>query len=480
MKPYLAYTTFALLFYMQNFIFSLFASFTFVPTILEFILIYLLILLISKTSYPKTFFTIWQSLYLMHFSFMSFFGRVITSSDIYLFFTHLRETYETFIYTLDIYMLAFIISLFIYIVIFTFNFKKVGANLYMLIVLFVLVLLLNSNKTQDSSLLLLKSLTNLGSIFKEKSEIKISKKLTPLRDANVNIVLVIGESMRAREYQTQKYDMFENYFYKTIYAGATSTDVSVPLLINGAIKPSEIDMANNLFTLAKQNNIATAFISVQSEKSMKYIKPYLHPKSTSSHSLTAHVEDIDSYKIIASRDDKDLVKELKKIEKDQTNLIVLQMQGEHSPYIYYPHPKSTSSLSLTAHVDKNDDISTRYAHSMNYSNEIIIQMIEYIKTLNKESIFIFTSDHGELLGEGGSYGHNTFKEQVYRVPLVIADSLNTENSYEDILSHNGIYNLIFYYLGYSKSIKKPQKSIRVNGTMINEEDGYKTFDIISK
>jgi len=339
--------------------------------------------------------------------------------------------------------------------IFTFNFKKVGVNLYMLIVLFALAMFLNPNKTQDSSFLLVKSIIDINYTNRKVSELNSSKKLTPLRDANVNIVLVIGESMRAKEYQTQSYDMFENYFYKTIYAGATSTDVSVPLLINGAIRPLEIDMANNLFTLAKQNNIVTTFISVQSKKSMKYIKPYLH------------VEDIDKYNVVASRDDIDLVKELKNIEQNQTNLIVLQMQGEHSPYIYYPNYKKS-------------DISTQYDHSMNYSNKIIIQMIEYIKSLDKETIFIFTSDHGELLGESGRYGHNTFQEQVYRVPLVITDTLKMDNNYEDILSHNDIYNLIFYHLGYSNEIKKPHKSIRVNGTMINEEDGYKIFDILSK
>jgi len=66
------------------------------------------------------------------------------------------------------------------------------------------------------------------------------------------------------------------------------------------------------------------------------------------------------------------------------------------------------------------------------------------------------------------------------VPLIITDTLDIQNNYDDMSSHNDIYNLIFYHLGYSNEIKKPKKTIRVNGTMINEEDGYKIFDIIAK
>ncbi|MEA3331631.1 MAG: hypothetical protein U9Q29_08070, partial [Campylobacterota bacterium] len=101
--------------------------------------------------------------------------------------------------------------------------------------------------------------------------------------------------------------------------------------------------------------------------------------------------------------------------------------------------------------------------------------IKYIKTLKKQTIFIFSSDHGELIGERGKIGHNTFQKEVYKVPLIIFDTLNSDIEYQNMEAHNDIYNLIFYLLGYSKEFREPSKSIRVNGSMINEEDGYMEF-----
>ena len=96
----------------------------------------------------------------------------------------------------------------------------------------------------------------------------------------------------------------------------------------------------------------------------------------------------------------------------------------------------------------------------------------HIKTLKKPTIFIYTSDHGELIGRHGKIGHNTFQKEVYRVPLIIFDNLKSDIKYKSIKSHQDIYNLIFHLFGYSKEFKESSKPIRVNGSMINEEDGY--------
>jgi len=449
MKLYLYYFLFSLVFYSQNFFFSLFSAFVFVPSLSEFITLYLLVLIISKSSYSKFIFSIWSSLYLIHFSFISFFGREIASSDIYLFFTHIVETYETFSYTLDRYIGVFILFLFLICLIFWIDFKKIKANIYILLFLLVSVLFIGK-QTNDASFVLVNSLKDLSFLDTKTVELREGKKLEPLRNSDVNIVLVIGESMRAKEYQDKEYEMFERYFYKTIYSGATSTDVSLPLLLNGAIKPSSIEMGKNLFILAKQNNFYTTFITAQTPHSMKYIKPYLFLKN------------IDDFRVLGTRDDMNLVDELQKMDNNHSNLFVLQMQGEHSPYKYYPNFKDI-------------DLNERYTQSMNYSNKIIMQMIAHIKKIDKRTIFIFTSDHGELLGEGSMYGHNTFEEQVYRVPLIIVDNFNSDVLYEDIFSHNDVYTLIYHSLGYSKILKYSQETLRVNGSMINEEDGYKLF-----
>ena len=455
MKTYSRYLVLALLLYTQNIIFSFFAVSVFIPSLIELVLLFFILLLLSYCRYQKLIISLWLSLYLMHFSFMSYFGQSITPSDIYLFFTHVSESYETFIDTLDIFIVAFSIYLINIFIVLNVKLKKRVLNLYTVLIIFIIAILLNFTKLNDASFLLLKSISKVSftKTIEPISEEKFTKEKKPLRESEINIVLLIGESMRAKEYQLDSYEMFEKGFYKTIYSGGTSTDVSIPLLINGAIRPSQIDMTNNLFRLAKQNSYQTQFITTQSLNSMKYIKPYMDERN------------IDRYSVLGSREDSHLLDKLKKIDFNNADaeFVVMQMQGEHSPYKYYPtYVKST--------------IPQQYAASMEYSNTLILEMMSYIGSLKMPTLFIFTSDHGELLNENGRAGHNKFHKKIYRVPMIIMSNINTTLDYEKILSHQGIYNLIYYFLGYAKEYKEEKNLIRVNGSMISEEDGFRMME----
>lgn len=282
-------------------------------------------------------------------------------------------------------------------------------------------------------------------IKESKLEKSYHTTLNPIEKKDLNIILIIGESMRAKEFTNSSYKIFENYTYKTIYSGATNTDVSIPLLLNGAPRPSKIDLKANLFTLAKKNGFDTSFITAQSDQYLKYIQPYLQK------------DDIDTIKILNSLDEK-LFKILKTIDLNRSNFITLQMQGEHSPYIYYPNAK------------ENDSIKIRYQNSMKYSSEILTKIINYIKqNSQKPYIVLFTSDHGEQIGINGKYGHNRFEEEIYKVPLIFNSNFIKMPS--SILSHNDIYQLLLYHLGYSDALKF-HRPINIYGTMITEEDGF--------
>ena len=449
MKTYSRYIFIALALYFQNIAFSLVSNFVFIPSFLEFLAVLSLVVIISRYRFHKYIFSFWILLYFIHFSFISYFGVTITVNDIYLFFTHSIESFETFFYTLEIYFTPFIISIFSLLIVLKIKVNAVVKNIYFLTFILIFWLLVSSIKIGDASFLLLRSIYETSSLNLKTQVPKIyidSPKA--FNKGEFNIVLVIGESMRAREFQEKNYEMFERGFYKTIYSGATSTDVSVPLLINGATKPSEINLSNNLFHLAKLNGYETYFISTQSKKSMQYIELYMMKKS------------ISHYDILGSREDSDLIEELKKIDFLKREFIVMQMQGEHSPYKYYPtYIKST--------------IPQQYAASMKYSNAVILEMMNYVKSLKTPTLFIFTSDHGELLGESGRVGHNKFHEKIYRVPMMIVSNVDAAFDYEKILSHHGIYNLIYHLLGYSQEYEDEPIPVRINGSMISEEDGFR-------
>lgn len=86
-------------------------------------------------------------------------------------------------------------------------------------------------KYQDISL----SLVNeLFKSFQNKTtkEIELIKSdsIKPSHETNQSIILILGESHRAKEFMDIDINFF-NKNYKTIYAAATNTDVSLPLFL---------------------------------------------------------------------------------------------------------------------------------------------------------------------------------------------------------------------------------------------------------
>lgn len=410
--------------------------------------------LFSKSRYFKAYLLILQGLYLVHFTFIGYFGTHVHSSDIYLFFTHITETFETLgtLYEVGLYPL-FVVVVTSFVVM-SMSHKKSNISSFLLS-FFLLFSFWFQEKLHDASLLLVKE--SVKALFLQKGQGVIQKsdghKNVPLYQSDNNIILVLGESMRSREHLKERYELFENYNYKTILSGATNTDVSVPLLLSGALSPKTLDLRNNLFLLAKQNAYKTSFFTTQSQKSLQYIAPYLF------------AEHIDTFKVAGSRDDKELLAYLKTLSLNEKNFIVLQMQGEHSPYIYYEN------------ANRSDSVEQRYHLSMLYSDAVIRQLMAYVGDHStKPYLFIFVSDHGEMLGEEGKTGHNRFEKEIYSVPLVIHSNL--EMYLEKILSHHDIYKLLYHYLGYTKEFEPSEKkTVRVYGTMMSEEDGYRDIEL---
>ena len=356
-------------------------------------------------------------------------------------------------YELFIGSFVLFVSMLILLYFFKIKRSKFASKYIVTAIIITIFLNINYGKFNDGSFLIIKA--SINSLFNKNENIKNnssnSQHNISTKSPDLNIVFVIGESMRAKEFHQKEYSIFSKYNYKTIYSGGTATDVSIPLLLNGGIKPQNIDINNNIFKLAKQNNFKTTFASIQSKKSLKYINRYLN----SSY--------IDKLNIIGSYDDNDISKILKQIDKTKSNLIVFQMQGQHSPYKSYPNYKKST-------------IPIQYTKTMEYSNKVLTDTIEYIKSIKKPSIFIFTSDHGELIGlNENRYGHNAFKQEIYKVPLLIYTNFKSENYMKNISSHNDIYRLIKKLLGYQVATKISEEII-INGTMISGEDGFISVD----
>jgi glucan phosphoethanolaminetransferase (alkaline phosphatase superfamily) len=365
-----------------------------------------------------------------------YFGDLIRATDIKLFFTHLDETFETFLPLVEHFAISIVMSIVVVLFIISNHFKKIKLH-FLLLVLPLVFFIYNAN-INDVSLKLLSQVPKTLHQQTHQQQGTIKKPILT-KETNQSIILILGESIRAKEYLNNTYSTFESYPYKTIYSGATNTDVSVPLLLNGATHPSHINPEQNLFNLAKENNYATYFISTQNHNYLKYIKPHLGDK-------------IDQYKVLASQDDNDLIQKLSGINFSKKSFVVLQMQGAHSPYTYHEQEKAK-----TLHEN--------YLYCIEKTNSVL----ESIFKNYPKHLILFTSDHGENLGENGKFGHNRFTEHVYKVPLII------NQNFTHIQSHNDLYKYLLHQIGFKENNTTKSTTIRVYGTMLTGEDGFREF-----
>ena len=383
------------------------------------------------------------SLSLLHQLFFSYFQRELNSADIYNFFTHIDETFESFFSLIMIVYKPLVLFILVLIMI---RPKPIILKPMFRYPLLMILIMINLNSTLG-----LKLLPAVYGLFGDTNSPIMTKEtpLYPKRDAGQNIILIIGESMKYNAFVEQRLQA-QGHFYKKIYAGATNTDVSVPLLLNAKTNPLRLHAKNetNLFRLAKKNGYKTTFVSIQGEKWLQYIKPYLQ------------LENIDYFKSYnekqrASKFDFALLEELDHIDFDKPNFIVLQQIGEHSPYNYFIGEKSTAE--------------ENYKKSVLYSFALYEKLYQRLQKTQKPFVLIYTSDHGEFTGEGGRWGHNAFEKSVYEVPLFITSEIPMM---QDIDSHHHVSQLLIYLLGYhDKLVFSKQKPI-VNGTMITREDGF--------
>lgn len=410
---------------------------------LYFAIFFLLVLILERK-----YLLILALLSLIHQLFYSYFQREMTSADIYNFFTHISETFDSFFSLIMIFYKP--------IVFFVLLVLLIRPNPYRLQVpykypIFILLIMINLNTTLGLKILpALYGLTN-------KSDIRQTTPQAPLypqRDADTNIILIIGESMTYNTF-IQKKLKEQGHFYKKIYAGATNTDVSVPLLINNQTNPQKLHSKNetNLFRLAQKNHFQTTFISAQHEKNMRYIKPYLQLE---------HINHYKSYNNNAPKFDFLLLEDLQKSDLTKPHFIVLEQIGEHSPYNFFPGKKSTPQ--------------ENYNKSISYSFEFYKKVYNTLQKSDKPFILLYTSDHGEFTGQKGRWGHNAFEKAVYEVPFFITSNRVLPEGYHDINSHHHLSEYITYLLGYHDKLTLSKEKPIINGTMITREDGFITID----
>ena len=277
----------------------------------------------------------------------------------------------------------------------------------------------------------------------------------------MNIVIVMGESANPDHMHVPGYDRDTtpnlsqlsgnvNFVAKEAIASGINTKVAIPTFFNLKHEPDNIQhllkQDANLMALAKQRGMITHFVSTQKTSNLAFLGD-------------GHIDHFfdkeDDVAAVENKHDELLVEKLQQIDLAQANFIVLHQRGSHSPYGSFQPEDFT-----LADADVNDPHTRRintYDNSIFYTDHVLARIIDVVQSRSElPAYIIFVSDHGQLLGENGKYGHNALEPGVAKTPFLFY-SINGDSKFVESANdfwyptHYEIGHLIAGMLGYKVS-----------------------------
>lgn len=261
-----------------------------------------------------------------------------------------------------------------------------------------------------------------------------------------------------------------NFFHAVGLSGGVSTDIAVAFLLNmgfgeaGSLKAAK--GTHCLFKLAKEKKYSTHFLSIQSAQQLRYIAPYLCASSLDDYqSMEGVAPETEDHQAAS---DRNLLRYLEKIVHFDTNqFIMLHQRGSHGPW----QLRSSKEAKIFPH----DNEVNYYDNSVVEFDLFMRDLSSLLKTSKKKILLVYVSDHGEGLGEGGSWGHGQLNRNSFEVPVLFM-SFNKElpaltRSLPKYPTH---YNLSLYLanvLGFETS--QPASEVVKNYVIFgNDIDGF--------
>ena len=470
--------------------------------------------------------------------YFGYFGAPLEPMDISLFFTHMNESVQDFTATLNIIYFPIILCSLAFLLIFITN-KKLNVRqrwkyawIILLIELFIPTINIikmayydhgvrrdvnksvgdypsmgdNLWESMQKTMLYYFFYTLPHQLFL-KNHLHQGILLPPISRANhqknLNIVLIMGESLTSRHMSAFKYPRpttpffdslkhHSNVIFKSGISAGVCTDISLAMFFNTVFRPDASEQIAstqwNLFKMAKNNGFETYFISAQRNQALAVIRPYLLP------SFIDHYADSKMFGESSYTEgilDEKLREYAEGVDFQRPVFMVLHQIGSHFPYDAR-YPKDLAYFNSPDTSEKQEQIDS-YDNTVRYTDSIVASISKLItQKTHRPTILIFTSDHGESLGENGVYGHNHLEmEDQFHVPIVFI-ALNgakldflkrkkKEDINSKVMSHYELAKIVAYLLGYRIDRFSTQKDhgYVVNGNALTGIAGYNaiTFDI---
>ena len=300
-----------------------------------------------------------------------------------------------------------------------------------------------------------------------------------------NIVVVMGESLTSAHMSLFGYEREttpllntlrenKNFVYRQGIASGISTKVSLPMFFNMTREPGNLRNIfrhdSNLMKMAKEQGFLTHYYSAQTAN-LSTFSGIEH----ADHSLTA--ESIE--RELEVRHDEALLDIMKRVDLSRPNYIVLHQRNAHSPYDRN-YPPQYAFFNTTAETRSNQYRVDTYDNAVRYTDHWLRSLIDDIKSRSTLPVYVlFTSDHGEMLGEkDGQFGHAKLTEEVARVPFIFyahnGETVRINEAMQLVNpTHYEMGKLVAGLLGYR--IHNPNEeagAYYLNGTDLSGSEGY--------
>jgi hypothetical protein len=250
----------------------------------------------------------------------------------------------------------------------------------------------------------------------------------PRDGARPNVVLVLGESLVAshlsfygygRDTSPRLQRLFDERAF-VAFRDATvmgpSTRTSLPYILTGIEGPDahgRVFRAPTLLEYAKARGYHTAFISAQEEGWGNFDVLFREGADTfrSGFAFAASVD------VMRGADDIDVLEQgaLPAIGAlAGPFFVVLHMNGGHAPYA--SHSRASSKAFLPE--DGANSINA-YDNTVRETDEYLARLFEALRARDPGAWLLYTSDHGQALGDGEAFFNHGYQENVVRDPLLV-------------------------------------------------------------
>lgn len=467
----------------------------------EFIIAVSIVLLINRNKQFEIvlllFFSIIQ---FAQFCNIKYFGTLISPSSLYLMNKEISDVFEeaTCVFLDYIYLLPLVALPFFCIYTISFSsiaekYKRSTIETFLIFLLAVIFPLLHygdyiPNGIKFSLENSIRALIGYIDIIKKNQTFKNYKPYSVEKKRNLTesttIVYILGESTNYEHMslfgykedttpQLKKLAQSPNFYYTKGIAGAITTIASCKFMLNAIKEPDNAKEASidktNLFRLAKQNNFKTFYISAQSNDLLASIggMPYIDVLITREKYPTQFSNKRDSFLL-------EILAEQNFVEK---NFIVIHQRCIHSPYIKTVPKTFIASQKFT--FNENQTIN-EYDNAIFYNDSIISRLFNTFNKRKEKFYIFFASDHNELMGKNGLWGHGNLNSETAQIPILIQS--NDSEFLREIkkifmITHYDICLVIANLLGFE--IKNPNdKGINVyyiNGVDYLGRYGYIKF-----